>query len=234
MDVAQRPKAVGPCPRRTQGYPWFLHLGRGSFSWFFGLRVVLGGPPWTLDFREIGHKRLSQNPRGPSWTLAVHRSGVRVPSGVPATFTKQIAALPAVGRAVKNQLRVAVPKELLAPLPACLLERVRQSELVFGDETSIKMLGSTTPPIASMSCSPIAGPVRTSGPLGKTWRAKILSAVRQVAPDAPRLPGIELGLEAVVEPEFLDAISRRGGFRHVAMLTHGFFRSKVSVRPWTA
>jgi transposase len=33
--------------------------------------------------------------------------------------------------------------ELLAPLPARLLERVRQSELVFGDETSIKMLGST-------------------------------------------------------------------------------------------
>jgi transposase len=33
--------------------------------------------------------------------------------------------------------------ELLAPLPARLLERVRQSELVFGDETSVKMLGST-------------------------------------------------------------------------------------------
>lgn len=33
--------------------------------------------------------------------------------------------------------------ELLAPLPARLLERVRQSELVFGDETSIKMLGSS-------------------------------------------------------------------------------------------
>jgi transposase len=33
--------------------------------------------------------------------------------------------------------------ELLVPLPARLLERVRQSELVLGDETSIKMLGST-------------------------------------------------------------------------------------------
>jgi transposase len=33
--------------------------------------------------------------------------------------------------------------ELLAPLPARLLERIRQSELVLGDETSIKMLGST-------------------------------------------------------------------------------------------
>lgn len=33
--------------------------------------------------------------------------------------------------------------ELLAPLPARLLERVRSSELVLGDETSIKMLGSS-------------------------------------------------------------------------------------------
>jgi hypothetical protein len=33
--------------------------------------------------------------------------------------------------------------ELLAPLPARLLERIRQSELVLVDETSIKMLGST-------------------------------------------------------------------------------------------
>jgi transposase len=33
--------------------------------------------------------------------------------------------------------------ELLAPLPARILERVRSSELVLGDETSIKMLGSS-------------------------------------------------------------------------------------------
>jgi transposase len=33
--------------------------------------------------------------------------------------------------------------ELLAPLPARLLERVRASDLVLGDETSIKMLGSS-------------------------------------------------------------------------------------------
>lgn len=33
--------------------------------------------------------------------------------------------------------------ELLAPLPARILERVRSSDLVLGDETSIKMLGSS-------------------------------------------------------------------------------------------
>ncbi len=111
-------------PNRPRDQLWCgsapnLWCGLVQWSKFEDFGAAYDGLP-RRDLNDDGSLRQMAAPRCRELEFPIHRSGVRVPSGVPAIFTKQIATLHAGGGAEKNPA-----PELSATKPADHVVRFR-------------------------------------------------------------------------------------------------------------